>query len=212
MKYEKDIERRILAEETKTNVRNLKQDLENTKSMVKDYIKVIKQELLEEAKSKPEILKYDPVLFEKLLNNPYEMEEFVKNNDVKLIDEKYFNFPELNQIFISMNDNYELSFNKSYYMNALDEDKLRYNIHMNLVDQFEKIYEEDIDDMVDINEVHIGERSKQFIKEYIKIVRTDDFKEYSLSYAKTEDNYRVDVGLVLSRKPIFLGYSKFNFF
>jgi hypothetical protein len=104
-----------------------------------------------------------------------------------------------------MNENMELSFSDSYFMKAWDEDRLRYNIHMNLVDEFEQIYEEDIDDVIDTNEIHIGERTKKFIEQYIKVVRTDHFREYSTSYAKTKDNYRVDVGLLISRRPIFLG-------
>ena len=206
MKYEKDIERRMLAEETKSNIKNLKQNFEKTKQIVKNYMNEMKEEILEEAKTKPEILKYDPVLYEKLKNNYLAMEEFVKNNDIQIIDDKYFNFPELNQIFLSMNENNDLSYSESYFMKAWDEDRLRYSIHMNLVDEFEQVYEEDIDDMVDTNEVHIGERSKKSIEQYIKIVRTDHFKEYSTSYAKTSDNYRVDVGVVISRRPIFMGY------
>lgn len=205
MKYEKEIERRMLAEETKSNLKNMKQNLDKTKQFVKGFMKNMKADILETAKTKPEILKYDPQLLEKLRSNYKAMEDFVKNNDVKIIDDKYFNVPELNQIFVSMNENSDLSFSESYFMKAWNEDRLRYNIHMNLVDEFEQIYEEDIDEIIDTNEVHIGERTKKFIQQYIKIVRTDHFKEYSTNYAKTADNYRVDVGLVVSRKPIFLG-------
>jgi len=205
MKYEKEIEKRLIAEETKSNFKNLKQDVENTKQLLRDFIKKMKKDILEEAKIKPEILKYDPVLFENLKNNYIEMENFVKTNEIKIIDDKYFNIPELNQIFLSLNENADLSISESYFLKAWNEDKLRYMIHMNLVDQFDKIYEEDIDEMLDINEVHIGERTKKFISDYIKIVKTDHFREYSTSYAKTMDNYRVDVGLVISRRPIFLG-------
>ncbi len=205
MKYEKDIEKRMLAEETKSNLKNLKQNLDKSRETLREIIKSLKQEIIEIAKTKPEILKYNPEVFENITKNQKEMEKFVSKNDIKIIDEKYFNVPEINQIIVSLNENYDPSIMESYFLKAWNEDQLRYGIHRSLVDEFETIYEDDIDQMIDVNEIHIGERAKKHIKDYIKIVKTDHFREYSTTYARSQDNYRIDVGLVISRKPIFLG-------
>lgn len=195
----------MLSEETKTNLRNLKQDFQKSRELLKKYIRDLKTNLLKESEKKPEILQYDPELYKKL-SQPQGLEEFFKKYKPKIIDNSYFDKPELNKKIIDYDENAELSLTESYLMNVFNEDEFRYNIHMDIVNDFEKIYQGDINEMVEYNEVHIGERTKKQFKEYIKLVRTDQFREYSTSYAKTVDNYRVDVGLVISRKPIFLGY------
>jgi hypothetical protein len=172
--------------------------------IVRDEIKKMKEEIINISKTKPEILKYDPELLKKLYNQEF-LEEYLAKHDAKLIDEMYFSTPEFNQMFLNYDENSDFTIADSYFMKSWNEDKVRYNIHMNLINEFEQTFEDDIDDLIEFNDVHVGENSKKAIREYIKMVRTDHFREYSTSYARTEDNYRVDIGLVISRKPIFLG-------
>ena len=204
MKYEKDIDRRILAEETKSNLKNMKQDMEKSRLILREHIRKMKKDILKAAETKPEILQIDKVLYEKLKYGEC-MEELLKTYTPNIIDDMYFDKPELNQLFLDYDENSDMSICESYFMKVMDEDKLRYEIHLGLAGDFEKIYDEDIDDMVDYNEIHIGNRTKKHFEDYFKIIKTDEFREYSTSYAKTEDNYRVDLGLVISRKPIFFG-------
>jgi hypothetical protein len=206
MKFEKDMDKLFIATETKKNLKNLKLDVEKAKLGLIDDIKKQKLLILEEAKKRPEILDYNPDIIEELKTGPG-LEKFLKKFDieVKIIDEKYFNVPELNKIFLDYNENSGYTYMDNYFNGFWNEEKIRYETHMGLINDFERIYEGDIDEMTEINEIHIGENSKNSIREYLRNIRTDEFKQYSTSYAKTLDNYRIDIGLVISRAPIFLG-------
>ena len=206
MRFEKELERRFISHETKSILKNLKLDVERNKEVLKDEIRRQKKLILEEAKKKPEILDYNPDIIEELKTGPG-MEKFLKKHNlkVKIIDELYFNVPELNKIFLDYNEESGLTYTDNYFNGFWNEDKIRHETHMGILEDFEQIYEGDIDEMAEINEIHIAENTKKFIGEYIRNVRTDEFKNYSLSYAKSLDNYRVDIGLVISRRPIFLG-------
>ena len=99
MKYEKDLEKRFITEETKSNLKNLKQDIEKSKLLIANEIVEMKKTIREEAEKRPEILEYDEKLVKELRNGKG-MEKFLKTNTIKIIDEKYFNIPELNKIFL----------------------------------------------------------------------------------------------------------------
>jgi hypothetical protein len=207
MTFEKDIDKTLIATETKKNLKNLKLDIEKTKLGVKEEMRKQQLLIIEEAKKRPEILDYNPDIIDELKTGPG-LERFLKKFeiDVKIIDELYFNVPELNKIFLDYDLNSGFSYMENYFSGFWSEDKFRYDTHMGIINDFERIYEGDIDEMVEVNEIHIGENTKTSIREYLRNVRTDEFKEYSLSYAKSIDNYRIDIGLVISRPPIFLGY------
>jgi len=201
------LEKRFITQETKSNLKNLKLDVEKNKQVLIEEVKRQKQIILEEAKINPDILDYNPDIIEELKTGPG-LEKFLNKHDidVKIIDEKYFNVPELNKIFLDYDENSGFTYMDNYFNGFWNEDKLRYDTHIGLLKDFENMYEGDIDEMADINELHLAENSKKNIKEYIRNVRTDEFRKFSTSYAKSLDNFRIDVGLMISRPPIFLGY------
>lgn len=206
MRFEKKLEKRFVTQETRFGLKNLKQDYEKTKLVLVEELRRQKQAILDEAKIRPEILDYNPDIIEDLKTGKG-LDKFLRENNISLdlIDDKYFNVPEMNKIILDYDENSGFTYTENYFNGFWNEDKLRYETHINLVREFERFYEGDIDEMVEINEIHIAENSKKSMKEYIQHVRTDEFKEFSTSYAKTLDNYRVDIGLKIERPPIFLG-------
>ena len=93
-----------------------------------------------------------------------------------------------------------------YFQKKLNEDDIRIKLNLQTVDKIEKNLESACLEAENVSNFHIVDRFKNDMLEYIKFARSDKFREESLSYAKTDDNMRVDFGLVISRPPIFLRY------
>jgi hypothetical protein len=91
-----------------------------------------------------------------------------------------------------------------YFEKKLNEDELRIKLHKQVVDRMESNLDNACKEADNVQSYHIVDRFKNDMLEYIKFTRSDKFREESLSYAKTQDNMRVDFGLVISRPPIFL--------
>ncbi len=95
---------------------------------------------------------------------------------------------------------------EKYFEKKLDEDDLRIKLNNQVIDSIEKNLDAACQEADNVQSFHIVDRFKKDVTEYINFVRSDKFREESLSYAKTSDNMRVDFGLVISRPPIFLRY------
>jgi hypothetical protein len=91
-----------------------------------------------------------------------------------------------------------------YFDKKLNEDEIRIKLHRQVIDRMESNLESACKEADNVQSYHIVDRFKNDMLEYIKFARSDKFREESLSYAKTQDNMRVDFGLVISRAPIFL--------
>jgi hypothetical protein len=164
----------------------------------------MKTMILEEGEKNPEILKADPVWMEKL--KTYEgMVEYLEEKEVNITPENRFSFPEINQLYLNLDvSNIVKTFSELYFMGIYDEDMMRYLPHKDAMLDYLNKFEQDVNESSNIvNEMWVS-KLKSDTFHYIKLVISDDFKKASTSYAKTEDGFRVDVGLIITRDPIFL--------
>jgi hypothetical protein len=93
-----------------------------------------------------------------------------------------------------------------YFQKKLNEDEIRIKLNLQTIDKIENTLEEACKEADSVQNFHIVDRFRSDMIEYINFVRSDKFKEESVTYAKTQDNMRIDFGLVISRPPIFLRY------
>lgn len=91
-----------------------------------------------------------------------------------------------------------------YFQKKLNEDEIRINLHREVINKMEINLDAACKEADNVHSYHIVDRFRNDMIEYINFARSDKFREQSLSYAKTEDNMRIDFGLVISRPPIFL--------
>lgn len=170
-------------------------------------LKEAQDKIREMAKTKPEILKTRPEV-EKQLRTPEGYMKYLQEWRHELTDpEKRLYHPELNNIILSYDDKvYDNSSIAKFYLNGyLNEDEMRLNDHLHALLEYENEYEDEIEELKTINNEMWVDRLKLDTGRYILTVKDPEFQKWSLSYAQTEDKYRVDLGLAISRDPIFFG-------
>jgi hypothetical protein len=95
---------------------------------------------------------------------------------------------------------------EKYFNGEINEDEARLKVHLEHVKGIESNYEKRIQDDMNPANFHLALRLKENLREYINYAKSEEFAKASTSYAKTDDNMRVDFGVVISRPPIFLTY------
>ncbi len=162
--------------------------------------------ILQEGEKNPEILKADPVWMEKLKTHDGFL-DYLEQKEVNITPENRFSFPEINQLYLNMDtSNIVKTFAELYFFGVYDEDMMRYLPHAESMKEYLSKFEQDANDASNIvNEMWVS-KLKSDTFNYIKLVMSEDFKKASTSYAKTQDNFRIDVGLIITRDPIFLEY------
>ena len=173
-----------------------------------DYFKAFfedaKKDILEKAKTSPEILKSDPIWNEKLKTVDGLM-EYINSRDIDMTPETFMNYPEINQIFLDTDPEEVLkSFSDLYFAGIIDEDNMRSYPHYSSMKEYLKTFQQELDQTRTVTNEMWVTKLKDDTFNYIKLVLSPEFQKESLSYAKTTDNMRVDLGLVISRDPIFV--------
>lgn len=207
IKSEKQLERRIhiMKSQTTLNVEEMNTLFqEKFRELMAEGVELLKETIKEKAKTNPDILKVDPEWMEKL-KSPDGIEEYLYEKQVDFSDENFLTHPELNQLILnSKPEEYYMNFADLYFKGLINEDEMRLDPHVSSMKSYSVRYMEDIESTGTINNDMWQMRLKKDTESYIDTVLSKEFQEYSLSYARTLDNYRIDVGLVISRPPIFL--------
>ncbi len=179
-------------------------------SSLETYAKVLFEELQNDIKKRaeenPDLLKVDPAKMNQL-SNPDGFMDYMEENDVNFQDGPgdYYNFPELNKMILDLKpDEFNMSFGEMYLNGVISEDKMRLDPHVTAMKSYLPVFEQEIEDMRTINNEMWISKLKQDTYSYVRTVLSPEFAKESTSYVKTEDNMRVDVGLVITRDPIFL--------
>lgn len=133
--------------------------------------------------------------------------EYIKAKNVNFKIDPPFKHPELNKLILETDYlvNNQMSFANQYYDNKLNEDKLRIGMGLKVVTVMENKMEKRLKALSDLRNEHLIKTFKFQTELFIDTVRSPNLHEHALNYAKTQDNMRVDLGLVISRPPIFLG-------
>jgi hypothetical protein len=92
-----------------------------------------------------------------------------------------------------------------YFNNEINEDETRLKLHRAVCDKMEKELDSTVQEGTNVRNFYLADRFKQGAIAYINYVRGDKFAQESTKYAVTQDNMRVDFGVVISRPPIFAG-------
>jgi hypothetical protein len=170
----------------------------------KPFFEDAKKDILEKAKTSPEILKSDPIWNEKLKTADGFM-EYINSRDIDMTPETFMNYPEINQIFLDTDPEEVLkSFSDLYFAGIIDEDNMRSYPHYASMKEYLKTFQQELDQTRTVTNEMWVTKLKDDTFNYIKLVLSPEFQKESLSYAKTTDNMRVDLGLVISRDPIFV--------
>jgi hypothetical protein len=91
-----------------------------------------------------------------------------------------------------------------YFSGIINEDNMRTYPHYTAMKNYLNTFEEEVQKtLTPTNEMWVS-KLKDDTYNYIKLVMSPEFQEESTSYAKTLDNMRLDLGLVISRDPIFI--------
>jgi hypothetical protein len=114
--------------------------------------------------------------------------------------------PEEKEINVDEIDEGLKTMTEMYFNGQINEDEVRLKLHRERVDDIEAKLDERIKEGTDVRNFYVMDRFKDNVQEYINFSRSEQFAKESTSYAKTQDNMRVDFGIVISRPPIFLTY------
>jgi hypothetical protein len=179
-----------------------------------EYLKVFLGGLQDEVKQKaaedPSLLKVDPEWDEKL-NDVQGFMDYLEKFEVNLSPETFYKYPEVNKMILEMKpDEFVQNFAQLYLNGIINEDRMRLDPHVNTMKNWSTKFEQQANDTLTINNEMWVTKLREDSLNYIKTVLSPEFKNLSLSYAKTEDNMRVDIGLAISRDPIFLTYFIIN--
>jgi hypothetical protein len=169
-----------------------------------------------EAEKDPSILQPDPVWMKKL-ETPEGIEEYLNTRfpnwkeidfesesckDLKVDLKK---FPELCVKLLNASDEYFFSdIHDFYWHGLLDEDTMRLDPMINMAKNWLNNKTAGVEESENYMNIHWYEKYLQDTENFCNTILTDKYREYSLSYSKTEDNLRIDLGLIISRPSIFL--------
>ena len=173
-----------------------------------EYLKIFwndaKENILEQAKTNPDVLKTDPMWTERI-KTPDGLMDYIEAKDITFTAENYLQYPEINQMFLDMDPTQVTqSFHELYFAGIINEDNMRTYPHYSAMKEYLNTFEEEIQEtLTPTNEMWVS-KLKSDTYNYIKLVLSPEFQQESLGYAKTTDNMRVDLGLVISRDPIFV--------
>lgn len=177
---------------------------QNFENYVRQFMQQEKSFIVEKAKENPEIMKCDPYWAEKI-KTPDGFTQYLEHFDIDITKDDWYKYPELNQIFLnSKPEDITYGYNDLYLHGMLDEDKLRLDPHVQAMQEYLGEYDAELESTLTINNEMWVEKLKKDTLSYINTVLDPKFQTWSTSYAKTKDNKRVDVGLVIHRDPIFL--------
>lgn len=178
--------------------------IDNFNDYIIQFWNEFKKDIIDKAKTNPEILKVDPVWMEKL-NTGEGLQEYILTKNVTITPENVHQFPELNQMFLDTDpSNVNKSFADLYFSGIINEDNMRTYPHYTAMKNYLNTFEEEVQKtLTPTNEMWVS-KLKDDTYNYIKLVMSPEFQEESTSYAKTLDNMRLDLGLVISRDPIFI--------
>lgn len=125
---------------------------------------------------------------------------------IKDIDKKYNHLVQsyIDNI-LSEEEKESLSAVDAYFTKRTSEEEIKLAIMEEVAEYMEENLEKSIEQVEEIRNVQLTQRFRRNVLSFIDIIKSDKFKEAVCSYAKTTDNMRVDVGLIMSRPPIFLG-------
>jgi hypothetical protein len=170
---------------------------------LKTFFKTLQDDIKARAADNPSLLKTNPEWEEKIKETEG-FEDYIEEFDVDISEESFFKYPELNKLILEMKpDDILKNFPEMYLNGIMDEDKMRLEPHTSSMKEYLTQFEKDVDATQTINNEMWVDKLKRDTFLYIKTVLDPDFQKQSLSYSKTVDNMRVDVGLVISRDPIF---------
>jgi len=180
---------------------------QNFENNLKQFMQEGKDLILEKGKENPEILKCDPYWLEKI-KTPEGFLQYIEHFDVDIVGDDWYKYPEINHIILNtQSEEISYGYNELYLHGMLNEDKLRLDPHVQSMQEYLKDYEVEIDSTLTVNNEMWVEKLRQDTLSYINTVLDPNFQKWSTSYAKTTDNKRVDVGLIIHRDPIFLEYN-----
>ena len=207
MKNERDTNNKIKDMASKAG---LKTDVIKEKYITNfnEYLKIFwndaKENILEQAKTNPDVLKTDPMWTERI-KTPDGLMDYIEAKDITFTAENYLQYPEINQMFLDMDPTQVTqSFHELYFAGIINEDNMRTYPHYSAMKEYLNTFEEEIQEtLTPTNEMWVS-KLKSDTYNYIKLVLSPEFQQESLGYAKTTDNMRVDLGLVISRDPIFV--------
>jgi hypothetical protein len=178
--------------------------LDNFNDYIINFWNEFKKDIIEKAKTKPEMLKADPVWMEKLKTGEG-IQDYLVAKNVTITADNYHDYPELNQLFLDTDPtNVNKSFADLYFSGIINEDNMRTFPHYTAMKNFLETFEEEIHKSLTPNNEMWVSKLKEDTYNYIKLVMSPEFQKESTSYASTIDNMRVDIGLVISRDPIFI--------
>lgn len=171
---------------------------------LKTYLKELQAEVQLRGREDPSLLKADPEWNEKL-KDPDGFMAYLDKMDVDLTPDTFYKYPEINKMILDMKpDELVQNFAEMYMNGIIDEDKMRLDPHVRAMRDYLPVYEEQLNETLTLNNDMWVAKLKADTLSYIKTVLDPAFQKQSISYAKTTDNMRVDVGLVICRDPIFL--------
>jgi hypothetical protein len=178
--------------------------LDNFNDYIVGFWNEYKKDIIEQAKTNPDILKVDPFWMEKL-KTAEGLQEYIVAKDVNITPDNLHQYPELNQMFLDIDPtNVNKSFAELYFSGIINEDNMRTYPHYMAMKNYLNSFEEEIQKtLTPQNEMWVA-KLKDDTYNYIKMVLSPEFQNESTSYARTLDNMRVDLGLVISRDPIFI--------
>ena len=109
-------------------------------------------------------------------------------------------------VYILSQLNSEINYSEAYYSNKIysHEEKLG---EYRFASEVEYMTRGD-SGVVDWDVVHRYRENEMILKQTLELTYRPDFKKLIKSYAKTLDNKRVDVGMIMNRPPIFLHIPK----
>lgn len=173
-----------------------------------EYLKLFLIYLQDEIKARttedPSLLETSPE-WEKKLENADGFLEYLDHFKIEMSEEKFGKYPEINKMILNLKpEEFVQNFSELYLNGVINEDKMRLEPHVNSMKDYLTHFEKDIEDTRTINNEMWVTKLKQDTFNYIKTVLNPEFQKQSVSYAKTNDNMRIDIGLVISRPPIFL--------
>jgi hypothetical protein len=149
-------------------------------------------------------MKPDPYWVERL-KHPLGFMEYLEHFDVDLTEETWYKYPEINQMLFDY-DPAEITqgFTDLYLNGIMNEDGMRVKPHVHAMEEYLEEFEIEIDELHTVTNEMWVDKLKRDTLEYIKTVLDPKYQHWSTSYAKSEDNMRVDLGLCISRDPIFV--------
>lgn len=171
---------------------------------LKNYFEMLQGEIQIKGMEDPSVLKADPVWVEKL-KTPDGFQEYLDRFEVDIKPDNFYKFPEINKMIMDIRpEDFPLNFSEMFLAGIVNEDKMRLEPHAYAMKEYLPVFDEQLEETRTINNEMWVTKLKEDTLNYIKTVLDPEWQKLSTSYAKTDDNMRVDVGLVISRDPIFL--------